>query len=318
MNCPKCGTVVAPGAPFCPVCNEPLYQQPPAYGPQGYGQPSQPPAYGPQGFQQSYANYQAGSYPPGTQAPYVYGQPVKPKRPSLVGVLCDLPHVFLDSFSKPVEVLRTLMERRDLLTAPLVAGIVLVLSFLCGMVVLRGLIGSLFSAIATLTGASLAQSASSMNQGISYVAGRVAPAVGGIAALCQMLAIVLPLGVYMTYLCAIRKLRFSWELLAGFAAVTTLPSVAAVLLAMALALLSPYLALFPLLCGVVVSQVQACGMVAALIAEPEERLLRVRMALVCLSLVLTGALCGAVGGALMGGVVNRVLLLMASVSSLIG
>ena len=37
-----------------------------------------------------------------------------------------------------------------------------------------------------------------------------------------------------------------------------------------------------------------------------------------LAVVLTGALCGAVGGALMGGVVNRVLLLMASVSSLIG
>ena len=34
MNCPKCGSLVTPGAPFCPVCSEPLQQ--PVGAPQGF------------------------------------------------------------------------------------------------------------------------------------------------------------------------------------------------------------------------------------------------------------------------------------------
>ena len=113
MNCPKCGTPIPQGAAFCPVCNEPLsaYVQPgymPGYAqgmPQGYPPPGpgvgvQPPMSGAQGMQpppaaqqpymgaqqqpypqqqnlyrQSYAQYQQGTYPPGFQQPYSYGQP---------------------------------------------------------------------------------------------------------------------------------------------------------------------------------------------------------------------------------------------------
>ena len=154
MNCPKCGTPIPQGAAFCPVCNEPLsaYVQPgymPGYAqgmPQGYPPPGpgvgvQPPMSGAQGMQpppaaqqpymgaqqqpypqqqnlyrQSYAQYQQGTYPPGFQQPYSYGQPAAREANPLLTALSALPRTFLDSFTRPQEVLRGMLEKRDLLT----------------------------------------------------------------------------------------------------------------------------------------------------------------------------------------------------------
>ena len=342
MNCPKCGNPLPQGAAFCPVCNEPLaaytpqaypqqqgYQQP---GMQGYQQPApqqgyqQQAAYPPQGggyaqqqpiYQQTYAQYQQGSYPPGYQQPYIYGQqPAREPNPVL-SALSALPRTFLECFTRPGEALRGMMERRDLLTGPIAIGLVLLLTFLCGMVFMRGFIGVLLSAISALTGVSLASDAASLNQGISYIAGRLGPSVGGIAVLCQLIGLVVPLMVYMIYLCVICKVRFSWELLLGFLSVTTLPTAAVALLAMVLSLLSPWLALLVALCGMAVSYTQACGLLSAVTGRSDAQLLSVKMLLVALALALTLIVGGLVGGLLMRGVTQRVMVLLNSVGSLI-
>lgn len=325
------------------------YVYPPVYPQQGYEQPAaqpyrQPPmgaqqaagaaqpqmngqmmgaAAQPQGYtqqpvyQQNYAQYQQNGYPPGYQQPYIYGQQPVREGNSLMSVLSALPRAFLDSFTKPAEVLRGLAERRDLLTGPIVTCVVLLLSFLGGMVVLRSFISVIFSAISALTGMSLASTSASMNQGISYIAGRVAPAVGGIVVLCQLIAMLVMLGVFLVYVCAICKVRFSPEMALGFVAVTTLPTAAIALLAMLLSLLSPWLAVILILCGMAVSEVQLCSMLPALTGRNDTQLLPAKMLCVIASLLLILALNGLVGGALMGGVMQRILILLSNVGSLI-
>ena len=248
MNCPKCGTLIPQGAAFCPVCNEPVsaYVQPgymPGYTqgmPQSYSNTRSsvampPPAGGAQGmpppaaqqpymgaqqqpypqqqslYRQSYAQYQQGTYQPGFQQPYSYGQPVAREANPLLTALSALPRTFLDSFTRPQEVLRGMLEKRDMLTGPIVAALTLLLTFLCGMVVMRSFVGVLLSAISTLTGVSLASDAASMNQGVSYIAGRIAPSVGGAAVLCQLIGMAVPALVFLVYLCGVAKVHFSWS-----------------------------------------------------------------------------------------------------------
>ena len=330
MNCPKCGTLIPQGAAFCPVCNEPVsaYVQPgymPGYAqgmPQGYpqpgpGAPMQPPAGGAQTmpppvsgaqgmppsaaqqpymgaqqpypqqqslYRQSYAQYQQGTYPPGFQQPYSYGQPTTRDANPLLTALSALPRTFLDSFSQPQEVLRGMLEKKDRLTGPIVAALTLLLTFLCGMVVMRSFVGVLLSAISTLTGVSLASDAASMNQGVSYIAGRIAPSVGGAAVLCQLIGMAVPALVFLVYLCGVAKVHFSWELA---------------------------------LCGMAVSYTQACGLLSAVTGRPDAQLLPVKMLLVALALALTLIVGGLVGGLLMRGVTQRVMVLLNSVGSLI-
>ena len=210
-----------------------------------------------------------------------------------------------------------MLEKRDLLTGPIVAGLTLLLTFLCGMVVMRSFVGVLLSAISALTGVSLASDAASMNQGISYIAGRIAPSVGGAAVLCQLIGMAVPALVFLVYLCGVAKVHFSWELLLGFVAVTTLPTAAVALLAMVLSLLSPWLALLVALCGMAVSDTQACGLLSAVTGRSDAQRLSVKMLLVALALALTLIVGGLVGGLLMRGVTQRVMVLLNSVGSLI-
>ena len=333
MNCPKCGTMLPQGAAFCPVCNEPVspYAQPGYM--QGYAQPmnGQPPYMGAQQpmaapqqpypqqpiFQQSYAQYQQGAYPPGFQQPYSYGQPAARESSSLLAALSGLPRAFLDSLAKPQEVLRGMLERRDLLTGPIVAGLTLLLTFLCGMVLMRSFVGELLSVISALTGVSLASDAASMNQGISYIAGRVAPSVGGVAVLCQLIGMAVPALVFMVYVCAVVKLRFSWELMLGFVGVTTLPTAAITLLAMLLSLASPWLSVMAALIGMAVSYTQACTLLGAVAARPETQSFPPKVLLVSVSLALTLIIGGLAGGLLMRGVMQRVVVLLNNVGSLI-
>lgn len=316
-----------PGAPMQPPAGGAQTMPPPVSGAQGMppsaaqqpymGAQQQPYPQQQSLYRQSYAQYQQGTYPPGFQQPYSYGQPTTRDANPLLTALSALPRTFLDSFSQPQEVLRGMLEKKDRLTGPIVAALTLLLTFLCGMVVMRSFVGVLLSAISTLTGVSLASDAASMNQGVSYIAGRIAPSVGGAAVLCQLIGMAVPALVFLVYLCGVAKVHFSWELLLGFVGVTTLPTAAVALLAMVLSLLSPWLALLAALCGMAVSYTQACGLLSAVTGRPDAQLLPVKMLLVALALALTLIVGGLVGGLLMRGVTQRVMVLLNSVGSLI-
>lgn len=250
----------------------------------------------------------------------VYGQPypcAKPPRRGLSAALSDLPRAFLASFTRPGDVLRAMVESRDLFSALIVTALVLILSYLGGVVILRGFIGEIFKAVSVLTGVSMAQTSASMNQGVSYIAGRVGPAVGDIAVLCQSICMLVPMIVYMVYICAIRKVTFSPELALGFATVLSFNTVPAALLAMALSLLSPWLALLVMLCSTVVSYTQAGGMLGFITGVPGHQLAGARLACAALSLFLSLLLCALSGGQLMSGVMRRILVLLSSVGSLL-
>ena len=296
MNCAACGQPIPQGAAVCPACHTPIQQS---------------------AYQQSYAQYQQGSYPAGYQQPYAYTQQPAQEENSFLTLLADLPRAFVNSFTRPGEVLKHMVERRDLYSCPVVAVVVLVLAFLGGMVVMRGFVAVLFSMISALSGVSMAASEAAMNQGISYIAGRVAPSVGGIAALCQFISMLVPAIVFMVYICVVCKVMFSWELALGFVTVTSLPTAAVALLAMASSLLSPWIALILMACGTAISYTQACGMLALITGRSEQALMRGKLICTALSVAVTLALCGAAGGLLMSGVVQRMVVLFANVGSLI-
>lgn len=297
MNCARCGAQLQPGANRCSVCGE-------AAGAPGV-------------YQQSYVQYQQGSYPPGYQAPYAYGQTPSHDEGGFLGALSDLPHAFVESFTHPGDVMRTMVERRDRFSWIIVTALCLLLSFLCGMVLMRGFLGLLLRAISALSGTPLASTDASMSQGVSYIAGRVAPMAGGIAALCQLISMLVPAAVFMVYICGVCRVAFSWELLTSFVAVISLNTVAVSVLAMAGSLLTPWLAIGLILCGMAVSYVQATGMLGLITARPDQQLMFGKLLCVVISLALTLLLCGVIGGLLMGGVVDRVLILLNNVGALI-
>lgn len=268
-------------------------------------------------YQQSYVQYQQGSYQTGYSSGYGYGQPAQHDEGGLLGALSDLPHAFLESFTHPGDVMRTLVERRDRFSWIIVAALCLLLSFLCGMVLMRGFLSMLLRAISALSGTPLASTDASMSQGVSYIAGRVAPMAGGIAALCQLISMLVPAAVFMVYICGVCRVAFSWELVTSFVAVVSLNTVAVSVLAMAGSLLTPWLAIGLILCGMAISYVQATGMLGMITARPEQQMMLGKLLCVTISLALTLLLCGSVGGLLMGGIVNRVMILLNNVGALI-
>ncbi len=250
------------------------------------------------------------------QGGYVYGN-IRQEEAGFFSTLSELPRAFLDSFTRPGEVLRAMVERRDRFGWLIVSALVLVLSFLSGMVLMRGLLSALLRAISTLSGMPLAATSASMNQGVSYIAGRVGPMAGGIAALCQLIAMVVPSAVFLIYICLVCRVAFSWELASGFMAVVSLNTIAVSLLSMAVALLSPWAAVGVIACGAAVSYVKACGMLSPITARPDSQLLFGKLCCVVISLVVTSVLCALFGGMLLSGVVDRVLILLGNVGSLI-
>lgn len=295
MNCARCGAQLQPGMNRCPICGET--------------------AGAPGVYQQSYVQYQQGTYPSGYQTPYA--QPQGHDEGGFLGALSDLPHAFMESFTHPGDVMRTMVERRDRFSWMIVSALVLLLAFLCGMVLMRGFLGILLRAISVLSGTPLASTDASMSQGVSYIAGRVAPMAGGIAALCQLIAMLVPAAVFMVYICGVCRVAFSWELLTSFVAVVSLNTVAVSILAMAGSLLTPWLAVGLILCGIAVSYVQAAGMLGMITARPDQQLMFGKLLCVVIALGLTLLLCGVAGGLLMGGVVDRVLILLNNVGALI-
>ena len=235
MNCTGCGNPLPPGAQACPYCGTPLNP---------YGQPN-----GQNVYQQSYVQYQPGQYPTGYQTPYGYGQEPVREPYGVLHALSGLPRAFVESFSNPGEVLRSMVERRDWLSGPIVAALVLVMAALSGLVIMRGFVDVLLSMAAAFTGSGM----TGASQSAAYIAGRIAPSVAGIVALCQLISMLVPTAVFMVYICMICHVAFSWELALGFLAVTSLGTVAVSLVALALSLLSPWLAVAVMICGMAIS-----------------------------------------------------------------
>jgi len=330
MNCTRCGQPLPQGAQVCPACGQPSGAYAPAqpYAPQNY---AYPPTMPPQAWQATqtyppvqptptYQNTQAYQpaypvYPTGYQQAQGYGHAQEDN--SFFTILSDLPHAFLNSFARPGEVLRTMVERRDHFSFPIVALLVLVLSFLGGVVMMRGFVNVLFSVISALTGVSMGGSAASMSQGASYIAGRVGPMVGGIAALCQLISMLVMGAAFMVYVCAVCRVSFSVELLTGFVAVTSMNTVVTSVLAMALSLLSPWLSVLVMACGLAIGLTKACGMLSAITGRTEEQLFVGKLVTSCVTVLATLSINGVVGGLLMSGVMQRVLSLLGNVGSLI-
>ena len=344
MNCPNCGATVAPGTTYCPLCNaslgfapqqwaqntqsfQPVYQQ--DYAPQqswqqqtlqppvnngymdftGRMQPVQPQQnyqYTPQGYQQqAYVGYQ--------QQNYGYQQPPNP----LMNILTELPRTFAGCFTQPGEVLRSLVERGDLFTCPIVVAVVLVVVFLGGMAAMRGVVSVLFGLIASLTGMRLAANDASMQQGINYIAGQVAPAVGGIAVLCQLIAIAMPVLVMLVYLCGVRKLPFSWHVTLGMVTVTTMPTVVFALLGMLVSFVSPWLCLLTMIAGIVIAYLQLGNMMNTIVGGNEAQLLPAKMICFPIAILLTLVVLWFVGGNLMGSVFQHMLSLLGNTGSFV-
>ena len=298
------------------------------YGQQGYSQQAQQ-GYPQQGYaqqtqqgypQQGYAQQAQNGYP---QQGWPQGnggnQPVQQnqRRPSpqleaLTGMLSELPRMFAGCFTQPGEVLRSLINRGDIVYAPVVVGVMLVVVFLGGMAAMRGVVGMLFGLIGALTGLNIAGSGASAQQGINYIAGRVAPAVGGIAVLCQVLAMLVPVLVTIFYLCVIQRREFSWYMVMGMITVTTMPTIVVALLSILASFLSPVLSLLLMIIGMVIAYLQLGHIISSVMGLEEARLLTVKMVVIPVSLVLTLALLWFVGGTLMGGVFQYMLSLLSS------
>ena len=285
MNCIRCGQPLPPGTQACPTCGQP-------YAPV---QPAQQPVY-----------------------PTAYTQSAQTRVDnSFLTILSDLPRAFLHSFTQPGEVLRGMVEKRDHFSFPIVTTLVLLLSFLCGTVLLRGFVGVLYQVIFRLTGTNLAGSAASMSQGVSYIAGRVGPMAGGVAALCQLISMAALGTVFMVYLGAVCHVALSYELVSGFVTVISLNTAATTVLAMACSLLSPWLALMVMACGLMIGITKACGMLSLITGKPESQLFASRLILSVSAVLAVLGINGVVGGLLMNGVLQRILGLLVSAGALI-
>jgi len=290
MNCIRCGQPLPPGAQACPLCGQMCV---PA------GQPAQP-------------------QPEQTVYPTAYTQTAQIREDnSFLTALSELPRAFCHSFTQPGEVLRGWVEKREHFSFPIVTVLVLLLSFLCGTVLLRGFVAVLYQAIFRLTGASLAGSAASLSQGVSYIAGRVGPMAGGIAVLCQLISMTVLGAVFMVYLGAVCRLSLSYELVTGFVTVISLNTAVTTVLAMACSLLSPWLSLMVMACGLVIGISQACGMLSLITGRSENQLFVSKLVLSGCSVLALLSVNGVVGSLLMNGVLQRVLGLLRSVGSLI-
>ncbi len=289
-------------------------QTPPVnqYPQQGYTQQTAPVNQYPQ---QGYS--QQGYSQQGYAQNYGYQQQASAQPNPLMSILSELPRTFGGCFVRPGETLRALVEQGDMLTCPIVAGIVLLLVFLGGMSAMRGVVSVVFGVITSLTGIRMAGNSASMQQGINYIAGQVGPAVGGIAVLCQIIAMVTPLLVVFVYLCAVRKVPFSWHVVLGMLSVTTMPTVVFALLSMLVSFVSPWLCLLVVIAGLVVAYLQISNMMNTIVGATDAQLLTAKMICFPIAILLTLALVWLVGGNLMGNVFQHMLSLVGNTGNFI-
>ena len=286
-------------------------QQPAAPQNSGFGQPvGQQPGYEQPYPQQSYPQQPPVQQSPVQQPPtkqptaqdYAYqGQRVQTANP-VTELLSELPQVFRTCFTDPGDMLRTLVNRGDVITGPIVLAVTLVLVFLGGMAAVRGVVSIIFRLITSLTGISLANSTSALRQGINYVAGQIAPAVGGIAVLCQLIAILVPVAVILIYLYLAHHLPINWVMALEMATVATTPTIPIALLGMLASMISPALAVFAMVLGMVVAYLQLGHMLDTILGGTDVQQLKAKMICFPIAVLLTLALVFLLGGNLSGNV----------------
>jgi len=209
------------------------------------------------------------------------------------------------------------MERNDVYSGGVIAGLSLLLTFLAAILVTRSAISAVFAGLSSFTGTALAGDAASMNQGINYIAGKMAASVGGIAAMCQLFALVFPAAVGLVYLCAIRKVRFSFLLTSNLVALTTLPTIAAALLCMVTSLISPYIGMVMILIGEVASYVILCTLIGRITGIPDQFAVPTKIGVICIAEVLKILFMTLIGGALMASALQTVSSLIGTMGSLL-
>jgi hypothetical protein len=344
MNCPNCGTSLPEGTQTCPVCGVPMQNargqagyarqgggfaqgfDPTAYGaagPQNYGQPPYAQGGGQQrGFDPTAGNaggYAQGydGYPSGYQQVYGRYSAAPVHGSEFLGAMSNLPRVIRGVIGDPGEALRGMMERNDRYTGAVVAGLSLLMTFLVAILMSRSALAAAFSGLSGLTGVSLAGDAASLNQGVNYIAGKMAMSVGGIAALCQLIALVFPAAVALTYLCAVKKVRFSFLLASNFVAIVTLPTIAASILCMVFSLLSPVLGALMVALGTVASYVLLSELLVWVTGMPRYQTVPTKIAVIGTAETLKVIMIWLVGGALANAAVHAVTTLIGSMGSLL-
>lgn len=307
-------------------------QQQPGYGQQqgysqgGYTQGSNAPSYGQNGYTQGFdptaaygytQNQGYDGFPQGYQPVYGRYNTALGDRSAFLGALGNLPRVITNLFRDPGETLQSMMERNDVYSGGVIAGLSLLLTFLAAIFVTRSAISTVFAGLSSFTGTALAGDAASMNQGINYIAGKMGASVGGIAALCQLFALVFPAAVGLVYLCAIRKVRFSFLLTSNLVALTTLPTIAAAILCLLTSLISPYIGLVMILMGEVASYVILSTLIGRITGILDQFAVPIKIAVICIAEVLKILFMLLIGGALMASVMQTVSSLIGSMGSLL-
>ncbi len=261
--------------------------------------------------------YAQQGYPQPTAQSYAYQGRMQRQPNQALTMLSELPGLFLGCFTNPGQVLRTLVERSDVVIGPIVLAVALVVVFLGGMAAMRGVVSMLFSFITSLTGISLANSSSALRQGINYIAGQIAPAVGGIAVLCQLIAIVVPVAVIAVYLYLVLRNNLNWVLVLEMVTVTTLPTVIIALLGMLGSMLSPVLVLVTVVIGVVIAYLQLGHMLSHLLGSTDGELHRIKMVCFPVALLLTFGFIYLLGGTLLGSVFQRMISLLGNMGAMV-
>lgn len=344
MNCARCGAPLAPGAQACAVCGEPVagygYTAPMNYPQQGgytgypQGYPANYPGYGYP--QQGAGPYQQSPYP--QQQPYAgyppygaaqqgygvaqqgYGAPptyaAAPTAPaaSPLSSLEGLPRFFLDALKSPAQSAQGVVARGDFYTGLFVLLLSALLAFICAMLLTRGVLSALFTGLLSLSGVN---GGDQISQGIAYVARKLSPTLGGVAALMQVLSMLVPGGALTIYLCGVLKTPFSPSLFLSCMAVMTLPTLVVSLLCVPLSFLSPLACGVAALVGVVASYVYMGSLLDGLSGRASKNLVLVKLLCIGGSLLVTLTLGMLVGGTLGSGAISSLTALMTNMSSLL-
>ena len=135
--------------------------------------------------------------------------------------------------------------------------------------------------------------------------------------LCQLISMLVPVLVSGIYLLGICKVPFSWPVIFGLVSIPSIPSAVAALAGMLLSLLSPWLTIVCVLCGMAFSYLQLGALLQYVTGRSEQQLFLPKTACILLSLLLTLLLHLLIGGGLMGNVMNYMIQLLSNVGSLL-
>ena len=273
------------------------------YNQQSYGQQE----YNRQGYTQQTAATQSGSDARQNAAPQAtaqdYADQGQRKQSGQVStLLSELPGVLKQSYTAPDQLLWTLFNRNDVVIGPIVLAVTLVVVFLGAMAAVRGVVSVIFRLITALTGINLANSTAALRKSIDYVAGQIAPAVGGIAVLCQIIAIVVPVAVVLLYIYLVHRRRIKWIAALEMITVTTATTIPVALLGMLASMVSPILAVFTMVLGNVIAYLQVGPMLDIVLGGTEQERRNAKMVCIPIAVLLTLALVLGLGGNLSGNV----------------